>query len=139
MSGTELKHCLRDALDGFEVHDVFAGSHDIEQIRDPQIIAKEVGKIDLPLSSEQAQQIISKAHPATLSQGDDEIFDATVENAWELSPPDFEITAGPQWDALLNDILQVVSTKLSIVHPVQTRLRKMVLYGQGARVKTRRE
>lgn len=139
MSGTELKHCLRDALDGFEVHDVFAGSHDIEQIRDPQIIAKEVGKIDLPLSSEQAQQIISKAHPATLSQGDDEIFDATVENAWELSPPDFEITAGPQWDALLNDILQVVSTKLSIVHPVQTRLRKMVLYGQGARVKTRRD
>ncbi|KAI0460213.1 hypothetical protein F5B21DRAFT_498814 [Xylaria acuta] len=111
---------LRDALDGIIARRFFAGWNEIEQsreTRDPQIDVDGVGRIHLPLSEEQARQIISKAYRSPFGHGSREtIVDtaAVQQDAWELDPQSFTITARPRWDELLKEFLTVISRTLGI-------------------------
>ncbi|KAI1112472.1 hypothetical protein F5Y14DRAFT_421778 [Nemania sp. NC0429] len=126
-----VKTRLLDALDGIEVRDTFAGGYDSEEIRDIRITVKDVGNIKLPLSQDQAQQIISKTRPINLVKIEQTDNDTVTRNAWELDLRDVTITRGAQWDGLLKDILKTVSEKLGITHPIQMHQYRMLLFGKG--------
>ncbi|KAI3329455.1 hypothetical protein HD806DRAFT_287663 [Xylariaceae sp. AK1471] len=129
------KDRLRDALDGITVRGSFAGSCKFERTVDPQIFVEDVGTIKLPLSDEQAQQIISKARLAPCGKGSETIVDTTIRNTWELDSHNFKITAGAQWDEWLNSVLQHVANTLGITDPIHAELYKMLLYEKGAMFK----
>ncbi|RYC64890.1 hypothetical protein CHU98_g1287 [Xylaria longipes] len=132
------KDRLRDALDGIVARRFFAGWNKIEQsreTRDPEIVVDGVGRARLPLSEEQARQIISKAHRAPFDQGSSEtIVDTAVQqNAWDLDPQSFTITAQSQWDGMLKEFLTVISRTLGVSNRiVRAELHKLSIWGKGA-------
>ncbi|KAI0446806.1 hypothetical protein F4803DRAFT_546953 [Xylaria telfairii] len=131
------KDRLRDALDGIIARRFFAGWNSIEQsrrLRDPEIVIDGIGKISLPLSNEQAQQIISKAHRTPSSNvSSEEIVDTVVQqNAWELGPQSFTITAQPEWDGLLKEFLAVISRTLGVSNRIlRADLHKLSIWEKG--------
>lgn len=126
-----LKDRLRDTLDGIKVSDTFAGGYDVEEIQDLRIAIKDVGNINLPLSHEQARQIISETCPIPLVRIDQVMNDTVTRNAWELDLRSLTITGGPRWDGLLKDVLKTVSEKLGITSPIQMHLYRALLFGKG--------
>ncbi|KAI0486047.1 hypothetical protein F4859DRAFT_353251 [Xylaria cf. heliscus] len=132
------KDRLRDALDGVIARQFFAGWNKIEQSqqsRDPEIVVHGVGRIRLPLSGEQARQIISRAHRGPIDTGSSEtIVDSAVQyTAWELGPQSFTITAQSQWDKLLKEFLTVISRVLGVSNRiVRADLHKLSIWENGA-------
>ncbi|TRX96762.1 hypothetical protein FHL15_002428 [Xylaria flabelliformis] len=132
------KDCLRDALDGVVARRFFAGWNRIEP-QDPEIVVDGVGEIHLPLSEEQARQIISKAHRVPFDKGSSEkIVDTAVQqNAWDLGHESFTIIAQSQWDKMLKDFLTVISRTLGVSsHIVRAELHKLSIWEKGAVFKT---
>ncbi|KAI0555187.1 hypothetical protein F4679DRAFT_155507 [Xylaria curta] len=143
VSNSELfaKDCLRDALDGVVSRRFFAGWNRIEP-QDPEIVVDDIGEIHLPLSEEQARQIISKAHQAPFdkdsSDNSERIIDtAAQQNAWDLDPQSFTIIAQSQWDKMLKEFLTVISRTLGVSsHIVRADLHKLSIWEKGAVFKT---
>ncbi|KAI8954288.1 hypothetical protein F4801DRAFT_575680 [Xylaria longipes] len=68
-------------------------------------------------------------------QGSSEtIVDTTVQqNAWELDPQSFAITAQSQWDGMLKEFLTVISRTLGVSNRiVRAELHKLSIWGKGA-------
>jgi hypothetical protein len=130
---------LRDALDGITVRSSFAGGCQFKRILDPQILVGGVGRINLPLSDEQAQQMISRARLAPYRKSSETVVDTTVRNTWKLDPQDFKITAGATWDEWLDRLLKQVAKALGVTEPIHAELHKMLLYEKGAMFKAHTE
>lgn len=62
------RYHLLDALDGVKDSDTLAGGYNFGEVQGLRISVKDVGNINLPLSGEQAQQIISKTCPISLGK-----------------------------------------------------------------------
>ncbi|KAI0195951.1 hypothetical protein F4808DRAFT_474424 [Astrocystis sublimbata] len=121
------KDRLRDALDGIATHHNFAGWNEIVPL-DPEIAVNGVGKIRLPLSDEQASQIISAARPVS---AEDEA--ATQDNVWELDPQNLTITAQKQWNESLQSLLMAISKTMGVSRRVlRADLQKLSIWGKGA-------
>ncbi|KAI1733441.1 hypothetical protein F4680DRAFT_29384 [Xylaria scruposa] len=135
------KDRLRDALDGVVARRFFAGWNRIEP-QDPEIVVDGIGEIHLPLSEEQARQIISKAHQTPFDKDSSESSERTIDtavqqNAWDLDPQSFTIIAQSQWDKMLKEFLKVISRTLGISsHIVRADLHKLSIWEKGAVFKT---
>ncbi|KAI0863076.1 hypothetical protein F4860DRAFT_89773 [Xylaria cubensis] len=132
------KDRLHDALDGVVARRFFAGWNRIEP-QDPEIVIDGIGEIRLPLSEEQARQIISKAHRAPFDKGSSEkIIDTAVQqNAWDLDHQGFTILAQSQWDKMLKELLRVISRTLGVSsHAVRADLHKLSIWEKGAVFRT---
>ncbi|KAI9621887.1 hypothetical protein KEM48_007495 [Puccinia striiformis f. sp. tritici PST-130] len=86
----------------------------------------DIGEIKMPLSEEQIQHLIDKAHP-TPSHG-------PVGKIWELSKDQLEFL-NPEWQPYMLDISKLVATKLGIDGWIRSDFIKMVIYEKGAMLK----
>lgn len=129
---------LRDALDDVTGRCNFEGSVELITL-DPQLFVEDVGIIKLPLSDEQARQIIAKARHVPFDKSSETRVDTAVRNTWELDPPNFKITASALWDKHLQGILEKVAETLNIHVPIYAELYKMLLCEKGAAFKSHAE
>ncbi|KNZ49247.1 uncharacterized protein VP01_5129g1, partial [Puccinia sorghi] len=92
-----------------------------------------VGDIDLPLSEEQARQIIATSYrtPSNLGKAAPVDQQQPLGGISEISPDRLEFF-DPNWQCFLLKLGHVVGKKLGVDVPIRMKLDKMVIYEKGA-------
>lgn len=106
------------------------------QLRAPahllQLEVSGVGPVSLPMRAPQVKKLIAVARPAMFGRGEETLTDASVRDAWELTPDQVTL-GGPGWTALLDGALEHFRDQLGL--PLTARLRaephSMLVYGKG--------
>ncbi len=131
---------LCDCLDSIQSTSEFALFSSLPNPPNPGRFLKNGGTIGLPLSSRDADAIISASHAAPFGKGEQTIVDEKVRKTWELSAGDFEIR-NPVWDGFLKGIVEKVGEGLGVGKgdAVRAELYKLLLYDEGAMFKAHQE
>jgi len=130
----EIKPEICDILGQITGPSTFACGETISEYPNPGLVLNEHGTVGLPLSSHDAQAIISKARQSPFGKGAETLVDTTVRKSWQLEPSQFQIR-NPQWNATVNKILGQVYTSLGLsggVQKLSAQLYKLLLYEEGA-------
>jgi predicted 2-oxoglutarate/Fe(II)-dependent dioxygenase YbiX len=90
-----------------------------------------IGSIGLPLSANQAKELIAQCQQAPFGRGEKTVVDTDVRRVWELEPSQFAIT-NPQWQQQLKAICDTVQTELGVIEPVVCELYKLLVYETGS-------
>jgi hypothetical protein len=136
----KLKSNLNEAVKAISLTGKFAAWEPIHTPLPAWICVDGVGDINLPLSEEQIQLLISKAHQAPDSGSETETPDVnlSVGNVWEIKPNQLEFLE-PAWQGFLVGLSRLVAAKLGLDEPIRLDLYRMMIYGKGAMVKPKTE
>lgn len=107
----------------------------------PGIHVGGVGDIQLPLTVNQARQIIAKAQRArhVNLKGSKSLVNTSLRNTWELDPDLFELK-NPYWEQRICNLARHVVEELGIDDiTIRAELYKMVIYEKGAMFKAHTE
>ncbi|KAI2606676.1 hypothetical protein GGR54DRAFT_412120 [Hypoxylon sp. NC1633] len=131
-----LKTDLLEALQSIKSFGSFAASGNIPDVRfeDPIMQVEDVGTIQLPLSEEQAQQLIAKSRQAPFGKGTETIVDTSVRNTWELDASMIKFK-NPEWGSLLKEIRRAAQKRLGVKSEIKAEFYKMLIYEAGAMFK----
>ena len=96
------------------------------------------GTIGLPVSEQQAKNIIEKCSLAPFGRGEETIYDTDVRRSWQLDPSKFTIH-NPEWKKGLDSLLLEVKAELGcdLTRNVSCQLYKLLLYEPGGFFKVR--
>ena len=132
---------LCEALDDIKVSATFACSKAIKMtaVEPLDIEVNGVGPVKLPLSEEQAKQLIVQSRQAPFGRGCDTIVDTSIRNTWELDPSLFTIRNIRKWDAVIRVLVRNVKKELGVQGPITASLYKMLIYEKGAMFKAHTE
>ncbi|KAI7946478.1 hypothetical protein MJO29_011005 [Puccinia striiformis f. sp. tritici] len=120
---SDLKDGLSKAFAAINSTGIFAAWEVLPTTPPAGLYVDDIGEIKMPLSEEQIQHLIDKAHP-TPSHG-------PVGKIWELSKDQLEFL-NPEWQPYMLDISKLVATKLGIDGWIRSDFIKMVIYEKGA-------
>jgi len=130
MAKSKYKTAIQEAINGISANGSFASWFEIaEQL--PSITVQDVGEIKYPLSQDQAQKIIDKAHQAPFGKGSKTLVDTSVRKTWELDPELFNIDS-PEWTAAVQKMLDPIRERLGINENIRAVPYKMLVYEPGA-------
>ncbi|KAA1106372.1 hypothetical protein PGT21_034020 [Puccinia graminis f. sp. tritici] len=133
----KLKSNLNVAVEAISFTGKFAGWEPIYTPLPAWICVDGVGDINLPLSEEQIQLLISKAHQAPDSGSETETPEdkLSVGNyIWEIKPSQLEFLE-PAWQGFLVGLSSLAADKLGLNEPIRLDFHGMMIYGKGAVVK----
>jgi len=129
----KLKTDLSKALKAIDSAGRFAASGSLSTNPPAWLHVEGVGDIDLPLSEEQARQIIATSYRIPSGLGKETPVDQQQHRGGisEISPDRLEFF-DPNWPGFLIKLGQVVGKKLGVDVPIRMKLDKMVIYEKGA-------
>lgn len=125
-----MKKQLLDILQSIEKPGSFCSSQEISPCF-LELDVKNIGTIGLPLSQQQAKEIIAECHQAPYGKGTETIVDTSVRKVWELNPEQFEIK-NPQWQKILTDICGEIQTDLGVATDIYSEIYKLLIYETGS-------
>ncbi len=98
----------------------------------PGLVIKEMGEVSLPLSENQAKEIIQKCEQAPFGRGEETLIDTSVRNVWQISPKALEFT-NPQWNAAIEETCKKIAKQLGLsTCKVDFELYKLLVYAKGS-------
>ena len=107
----------------------------------PGLFVQGVGEVQLPLSQQDAQSLISRSRFAPFGKGDKTIIDASVRRTWEIDAAEVEFR-NEAWSKFLSGTVEKVALELGTPNKsrnVRAELYKMLLYEEGAMFKPHKE
>ena len=112
----------------------FACGGAVKGAQNPGLYLNDHGSIEMPLSKQDAETIISKSKQSPFGKGSETIVDTSIRKSWQLDPSQFSIR-NPDWDQMLDNIVHDVYEGLSLdvgMNNVSVELYKLLLYEEGA-------
>jgi hypothetical protein len=101
-------------------------------LSDLELDIKELGSVPLPVTPEQAEQIIRRCQRAPYGLGHKTLVDVEVRNVWELGPRKFTIKSSG-WKKCLSALVKDVGRELGLEgQNVKARLDKLLVYEKGS-------
>lgn len=136
---TLLLHLL-ESLESIESRGDFAAIIPCAANFKPHIHVQGVGHVQLPLSKDQARQIIEQAHPAPYGKGSETLVDEAVRRTFEIDPDSFEIKNPEHWNLWVRKVMTRALRKMGVdAGNVQAELYKMLIYEEDAMFKAHTE
>jgi hypothetical protein len=120
---------LLEALDSLGESAAFCVSGSEEPIL-PGLEVQGVGPVGVPVSPAAARQLIEHATQAPYGRGEETIVDTDVRRVWQIEPNQFTLR-NPQWQALVEGILDKVKAEFGIKGRVTASLYKLLIYEKG--------
>ncbi|EGZ25816.1 hypothetical protein PHYSODRAFT_487048 [Phytophthora sojae] len=97
----------------------------------PGLVVKDVGPVSVPLTEEEATNLIGKSKKSPFGHKFETKLDENVRNSWQLEPDQVEIN-NPQWHTGIEEITATIAARLGYEGvPLSCQLYKMLIYGQG--------
>jgi hypothetical protein len=121
---------LLRALDALDVSPQFCVAGSVDPVL-PGLEVEGVGPVGVPVSPDAARQLIAHAAQAPYGRGEETIVDTDVRRVWQIEPSRFALN-NPQWDALLEGIVEQVKAAFSIKGKVKADLYKLLVYEEGS-------
>ncbi|CAH0390454.1 unnamed protein product [Bemisia tabaci] len=139
-SDDDLRTKIWNTLQKIETPYAFAFSAVSSSLPNPGLYFPHHGLVSLPLTTHDAQKIISLASPSPFGRGEETVVDNSVRRCWELNPQQFSIK-NPAWKNAMEEILKAVGTGLSFRSrgKISADLNKLLLYEPGAFFKAHRD
>ena len=138
----DIKAQIRTSLESLKCFGSFASFGQIDILADPHIDIDGLGRIELPLTGESAQSLISACHQSPFGKGAKTVIDTSVRRTWELNNDQFHLS-NPHWKTQLDHILVKALGELGLedseIHDTEAQLYKMLLYEKGAMFKAHKE
>ncbi|EGZ25792.1 hypothetical protein PHYSODRAFT_247740 [Phytophthora sojae] len=95
------------------------------------LVVKDVGPGSVPLTEEEATNLIGKSKKSPFGHKFETKLDENVRNSWQLEPDQVEIN-NPQWHTGIEEITATIAARLGYEGvPLSCQLYKMLIYGQG--------
>ncbi|KAI4233530.1 MAG: hypothetical protein LQ349_004358 [Xanthoria aureola] len=132
----EIGNYLEAIGDGF-----FATSGVIPIAMNPGLSLKGLGRVGLPLSERDANDIAKISREAPFGKGTKKLVDKSVRNTWEIDPTQVEFR-NPQWQKTLQYAVSKTVEQLGVLggqSSVRADLHKLLLYEEGGFFKTHRD
>jgi len=121
---------LLDILKTIERPGDFCASGTIEPCM-PGLEITNVGSIGLPLTENQAKEIIQQCAKAPYGRGEQTILDTSVRSTWQLEPQQFQLK-NPEWAIKIKSIVEKVKEEFGLTNSsVSYELYKCLLYEKG--------
>ena len=136
-----IKYQLRNCLSQVKYVGTFTSSQVCQKVVDPGLFVDGIGNVGLPLTSSDAQQIMTLGKQAPFGRGSDTFVDTSFRKTIELNPDKFRLR-NAAWQEELQDIVSQVAPKLGFhdgTSNIQAELYKLLLYDQGAMFKSHKE
>jgi hypothetical protein len=93
---------------------------------------KDFGSVPLPVTADNAEQIIRKCQRAPYGLGSKTLVDTSVRNVWELAPRKFKIQSA-DWKKQLAAMVKDVGTQLGLEgQKIKAQLYKLLVYEKGS-------
>lgn len=93
---------------------------------------KDFGSVPLPVTADNAEQIIRKCQRAPYGLGSKTLVDTSVRNVWELGPRKFKIQSA-DWKKQLVAMVKDVGTQLGLEgQKIKAQLYKLLVYEKGS-------
>ncbi len=132
----EIGNYLEAIGDGF-----FATSGVIPVAMNPGLSLKGLGRVGLPLSDRDANDIAKIGRQAPFGKGTEKFVDESVRKTWEIDPTQVEFR-NPQWQKTLQYAVTKTVEQLGVLggeSSVRADLHKLLLYEEGGFFKTHRD
>ena len=97
----------------------------------PGMKINDMGEIALPISIDQAKQLINKAVLAPYGKGTETVFDQEVRQVWQIDPYEFKLE-NPAWKSSISKIAQIVKNDFGLTQVVSAELYKLLIYEKGS-------
>lgn len=97
----------------------------------PGLEVEGIGKVGVPVSTDDARRIIEQAAQAPFGRGEETIVDTDVRRVWQLEPRQFTLR-NPAWDAFMDGIVEAIRDEFGIQKKVQHELYKLLVYETGS-------
>jgi hypothetical protein len=99
---------------------------------DFELEIKDFGSVPLPVTAENAEQIIRKCQRAPYGLGSKTLVDTSVRNVWELGPRKFKIHSAA-WQKQLAVMVKDVGQQLGLEgQKIKAQLYKLLVYEKGS-------
>ncbi|KAL8797276.1 MAG: hypothetical protein Q9195_000429 [Heterodermia aff. obscurata] len=119
----------------------FAASGSITNAVNPGLYLEGLGKIGLPLSERDAEEIINLGRQAPFGKGTETLVDTSVRKTWEINADRIQFR-NPQWSRILGNVISTTVEHLGVLggrSSVRADLHKLLLYEQGGFFKVHRD
>lgn len=134
MDPSEISENIYTALQAIEDNGTFATSGTFTSAPNPVLSIDGIGIVGLPLSSRDAEAIVTAAAQAPFGHGEKTVVDTNVRDTWELQPNQVQFL-NPAWKEWIEkEILVKAADDLGILDAAQTvkcELYKALLYKEG--------
>lgn len=138
---SDLKSLVLGRISGVRSAGSFATCGSFESFVLPGIVIDEVGAIQLPLSSRDAQALIRESRRAPFGKGSQTLVDEAVRKTWEIDGSKVSFS-NHSWHGWLEGVVSAAAKELGVAGDpknVRAELYKMLLYENGAMFKPHKE
>lgn len=91
-----------------------------------------VGNIGLPLTEQQAKELIKRSEQAPFGRREETVVDTDVRKNWQISAEDFELT-NPQWQGVMQKAIDQIGKGLGLSDcTISFEKYKLLIYEEGS-------
>ncbi|THC96695.1 hypothetical protein EYZ11_003850 [Aspergillus tanneri] len=131
---TSVKEGIQSTLEEIKATGTFmtSGNHDTAII--PGLHISNVGSIRLPISAEDAREMIQSCHMSPYGKGTETLVNESVRKSWQLDANQFSLQ-NPKWHTLVRVSVDKAVTGLGLqANPLEVKaeLYKLLIYEEGA-------
>jgi len=126
----DLRATLSLALETIDRPGSFCASGSVPALF-PGLEVEGLGPIGLPLTDQQAKELIRRSERAPHGKGEKTVLDPSVRRVWRMKPGLFSLT-NPGWDRFIKERVGEVQTELGLgTQKLEAHLHELLLYEPG--------
>ncbi len=128
---SKLQQDLLEALQEIDRPGSFCASGSAPAVL-PGLQVAGLGPVALPLTDEQAKELMKRCEQAPYGKGEETLVDTSVRRVWRLKPDHFTL-ANPDWQAFVGQTVRTVQEELGLEErKLESHLHELLLYEPGS-------